>query len=62
MYLESGEIRDGGAAMVAYAKLQFVQMSDIERRNITDALLAYCEMDTLAMLLIYEHWKNKSNI
>ena len=56
LYLERGEIRDGGAAMVAYAKMQFTKMSDQERQNIINALLRYCEMDTLAMVMIYEHW------
>ena len=56
LYLERGEIRDGGAAMVAYAKMQFTQMSGQERQNIIKALLRYCEMDTLAMVMIYEHW------
>jgi len=56
LYLERGEIQDGGAAMVAYAKLQFTQMSDSEREAIIQALLRYCEMDTLAMVMIYDHW------
>jgi len=56
LYLERGAIQDGGAAMVAYAKMQFTQMSDQERQNIIKALLRYCEMDTLAMVMIYEHW------
>jgi hypothetical protein len=61
LYLERGEIRDGGAAMVAYAKMQFTQMSDQERQNIINALLRYCEMDTLAMVMIYEHWLSCSD-
>ena len=61
IYLDRGEIRDGGAAMIAYAKLQFTQMDEAQRDNITKALLSYCEMDTLAMVLIFEHWKNQSN-
>ena len=65
LYLERGAIQDGGAAMVAYAKIQFVKMSETERQNIIKALLRYCEMDTLAMVMIYEHWlscrKNNNN-
>jgi hypothetical protein len=56
LYLERGAIQDGGAAMVAYAKMQFTKMSETERQNIIKALLRYCEMDTLAMVMIYEHW------
>lgn len=50
---ESG-IQEGGAAMAAYAKMQFSQMSDTERESITQALLRYCELDTFAMVLIWE--------
>ncbi len=43
--------------MTAYGKLQFQEMSDTERRAIESALLKYCELDTLAMVMIYEAWK-----
>jgi len=52
------EIKDGGAAMTAYAKMQFEEMSDYERGELTKSLLQYCELDTLAMVMIYEAWKN----
>ncbi len=51
------EIKDGGAAMTAYAKMQFEEMSDYERGELTSSLLQYCELDTLAMVMIYEAWK-----
>ena len=51
------EIRDGGAALTAYAKMQFEEMSDLERNEIRKALLKYCELDTFAMVMIYEGWK-----
>jgi len=50
-------ISDGGAALTAYSKLQFVDMSTVERKSIEKSLLKYCELDTLAMLMIYEHLK-----
>jgi len=50
-------IADGGAALTAYAKLQYVDMEQNERDEITNALLKYCELDTLAMVMIYEHFK-----
>lgn len=53
---EDAIIPDGGAAMIAYARMQFMQMSDAERERITKALLRYCELDTFAMVLIYEYW------
>lgn len=50
-------IADGGAALTAYAKLQYVDMTIKERDEITQGLLKYCELDTLAMVMIYEHFK-----
>ena len=43
--------------MTAYGKLQFQEMSAPERIAIQSALLKYCELDTLAMVMIYEEWK-----
>jgi len=51
-------IRDGGAALTAYGKLQFEEISERERGEIERALLKYCELDTLAMVMIYEHLKS----
>ncbi len=56
---EEGEIRDGGAAMMAYAQMQFTQMSEIEKQLIQKSLLKYCELDTLAMVMIWEEWANQ---
>jgi hypothetical protein len=50
------EIKDGGAAMTAYARMQFEQMSDYETNELKVSLLKYCELDTLAMVMIYEAW------
>ena len=50
-------ISDGGAALTAYSKLQFVDMSMKERDSIKKSLFKYCELDTLAMVMIYEHLK-----
>lgn len=50
-------IADGGAALTAYAKLQYVDMTQKEREEITNGLLKYCELDTLAMVMIYEHFR-----
>ncbi|MDR3669178.1 MAG: DUF2779 domain-containing protein [Ignavibacteriaceae bacterium] len=51
-------ISEGGAAMAAYAKLQFTQINPTEKMAIENALLRYCELDTFAMVMIYEAWKN----
>ena len=54
---DSDELRDGGAALTAYARMQFEEMSEYERSEIRKALLQYCELDTMAMVMIYEGWK-----
>ena len=54
-------ISDGGAALTAYGKLQFEEISERERGEIERALLKYCELDTLAMVMIYESWKEMIN-
>jgi len=50
-------IADGGMALTAYAKLQYVDMSGEERRELNDGLKKYCELDTLAMVMLYEHFR-----
>jgi hypothetical protein len=52
------EIAQGGAAMTAFARLQFEAVAPEERRAIEAALLRYCELDTLAMVMIYEAWRD----
>ena len=51
-------IDDGGAALTAYGKMQYTDMTEKEREDISDALKRYCELDTLAMVMIYEHLKS----
>ena len=53
---EIESINDGGAALTAYGKLQYTDMEEEEIREIQKALLKYCELDTLAMVIIYEHF------
>jgi len=36
--------------------MQFTEMSKIERTHLIKGLLKYCELDTLAMVMIYEFW------
>lgn len=56
---EIEDIADGGAALTAYGKLQYTDMSNQEREQLTSALLKYCELDTLAMVMILEYFKNE---
>jgi hypothetical protein len=50
------DIREGGAAMTAYARLQFEDLAPNRRKEIEAGLLRYCELDTLAMVMIFEAW------
>ena len=50
-------LRSGGAAMQAYADLVLYDWSDDRRRAVQQALLRYCELDTLAMVFIVEAWR-----
>jgi hypothetical protein len=50
------KLKDGGAAMTAYARMQFCEMSPSEREALKNALLRYCELDTMAMVMIMEAW------
>jgi len=59
-------IAHGGAAMIAYQKLQFSSVPGDQREHIRQALLKYCELDTMAMVMIWEYWntilqKQKNN-
>lgn len=51
-------LKEGGAATIAYTKLQFTHMSQFERDELKKALLKYCELDTLAMVMIVEAWND----
>jgi hypothetical protein len=57
LVLEADEIADGGAAMTAYARMQFAEMTAVERSAVAGALLKYCELDTMAMVFLYEHFR-----
>ncbi|GGF72974.1 DUF2779 domain-containing protein [Alteromonas lipolytica] len=54
---DADELNNGGLAQTAYAKMQFTQMSDYERDELRNGLLKYCELDTLAMVMIFEGWR-----
>ena len=54
---DADRIADGGAAMTAYGHLQYVEMGDAERQALNSALLKYCELDTLAMVMVVEGWR-----
>ncbi len=51
------EIHEGGAAMIAYCKLQFSEIPEVQREVLINGLLRYCELDIMAMVMIYEYWQ-----
>lgn len=58
---ELNAIREGGTAMIAYLRLQYDDLPDEYRMQIRTALLKYCELDTLAMVMIYEGLREMLN-
>lgn len=54
---DSSVIADGGAAATAYARLQFESLDSETRSRIKASLLRYCELDTLAMVMIVQAWQ-----
>lgn len=47
-------VANGGAALTAYSELQFVE--GIQSKALATALLHYCELDTMAMVFIWEYF------
>ncbi|MDM4765241.1 DUF2779 domain-containing protein [Pelomonas sp. SE-A7] len=54
------DLQEGGAAMIAYARLQQEAMPEPVRDAIQRALLRYCELDTLAMVMAVQAWTEAS--
>jgi hypothetical protein len=51
-------LNQGGAAIIAYARLQAEDISPEVRQAWERALLKYCELDTLAMAMVVEGWQD----
>lgn len=52
-------IAEGGAAATAYSRLQFEDLKEAQRSRIREALLRYCELDTLAMVMVVQGWQQE---
>lgn len=48
--------------MTVYTKLQFTEMSCLEREQVGKALLKDFELDTFAMVVVYEGWREMVGI
>jgi CRISPR/Cas system-associated exonuclease Cas4 (RecB family) len=59
------QVKNGGDAMIAYREMMYgLSRNNKELKNYyNSALKKYCKLDTLAMLIIWEHWQDllKSN-
>lgn len=55
------DLNNGGAAMTAYARLQSDELSTEDKDKLKTALLNYCELDTLAMVMLFEGWQEMPN-
>ena len=51
---EMDNLADGGAALTAYGRLQYTDMTHEERHALISGLYRYCELDTLAMVMLVE--------
>jgi hypothetical protein len=47
-------VSDGADAIVAYTRLQDLRVSAAEKAELARQLKRYCELDTLAMVMVYE--------
>ena len=54
------EVADGGAAMTAYGFMQYSDISEELRIQLRDGLLRYCELDTMAMVMLFEGLMDKA--
>lgn len=52
------QLAEGGAATTAWARIQFEETDALEVDRVAAALRRYCELDTLAMVMVYEAWRD----
>jgi hypothetical protein len=50
------KLNNGGAAMAAWARMQFCDMCAGEREDVAAGLFRYCELDTLAIVMAWGRW------
>lgn len=60
-YIDEETISDGGVAMMAWSRIQFDDVPEHERQAVLKSLYEYCELDTLAMVMIHQHWEELKN-
>ena len=57
-------IQDGTGAMRAYNELMFGALSENKERReqLKQLLLQYCELDSMAMVIIWKYWMDKCKL
>ena len=60
------QVANGGAVLTAYNKLMFCddgsQQGSLKEGALREALLRYCELDTMSMVFIWEYFKEECKI
>ena len=61
IFNKAEKVKDGSGAMRAYQDMMYgVNNNNPEiKEEYKNALLKYCKLDTLAMVIIWEHWINE---
>lgn len=52
------DVKEGAGAMMAYAQMQLTDTSPEKIDALATKLLRYCELDTLAMVMLWEAWQH----
>jgi len=55
------KVKNGGAAQAAYSILQSKEVEEGHAQYLRSSLLQYCELDTLAMIMIYQYFTEVVN-
>lgn len=58
---EDLELAEGGSATTAWARMQFEDSPALEREQLRQALLRYCELDTLAMVMVFQFFQHEED-
>lgn len=59
--LTEKQVNNGGGALWAYGLLQFCSQTPTQKKALVEALYRYCELDTLAMVFIWEFFNEMVN-
>jgi len=61
IFEEAEVVKEGTEAMTAYAEMLYGERNGDEEIKMAweQLLLRYCELDTMAMLIVWEHWKRR---